>query len=382
MKKPSPAELRLPPKAGFDQNSASAKAKAPARPGAAAKQGTSAPGARQKIAAPPAPAAGKPGAPPPAKRRRGWPILEAALVLVLIKMAAGSFYIWHRPEKADRESLALPSSAHLSGLTDLPSGPFTVPAPEAARPDYLGVALKAAQPAQAQAAPAPVAAGISALSAGALMVVGNQSGAGQAARGIPLPPGEEELLRPVTQPPQAALPRSGGSANPPGSAPGADFESLRSIREREQELARREALLANKAGALGALEAELNTRFQDAEKVKREIEAMLQRNTAILTEQKALAEQQQKEEEAMKDIRLEHLVAAYSGMKPEQAGILVNSMDDDVAVAILSAMPGGKAGRILAMVNPDKAARLTKAISEKRIDPNLLLAEEGAFPAF
>ncbi len=109
-----------------------------------------------------------------------------------------------------------------------------------------------------------------------------------------------------------------------------------------------------------------------------EIQTMTQRNEAILAEQKALREQQQKDDETQRDARIEHLVIAYKGMKAEQAGSLINSMEDDVAVDILSAMPGRNAGLILANVNPEKAARLTKAISEKRIDPNLLLADAPA----
>ena len=44
----------------------------------------------------------------------------------------------------------------------------------------------------------------------------------------------------------------------------------------------------------------------------------------------------------------------------------MNNLEDDVAVEILSAMPGRNAGQILANVNPEKAARLTKAISERK----------------
>ena len=307
----------------------------------------------------------KPGSSAPARKRRNWPVLEAALILVLIKIAAGAFYIWNRPGESGWERLA---SSSRSRPVEPASGLWAgVELPEAE--DYLAAALQATQPAQAHAASAPV---VSALSMGALLVVG-QSGAARVPENIPLPPGGEELLRPAAQLPQAnasVAPSAAPSAAPP------DFEALRNLRDREQELARREALLASQAGSVRALEIELDQRIKEAETIKRETESMLQRNEAVLAEQKALAEQQKMEDEAQKDARLKHLVTAYTGMKPEQAGNLINSMDDDIAVAILSAMPGGKAGKILAMVNPDKAARLTKAISEKRLDPNLLTDEE------
>jgi len=386
--------------------------------------------ARQKsVGRPPAL---KPGPAKP-RKRRPWPILEVAVILVLVKIAAGAFYIWNRPGEAGWNALAAlfrslpavsgpglgaaepqPEAAMLEALEELPKDPVEMPReallagppelllekpaetvaenqpeataerpPEAVLADYLAAALKATQPApaqaaqlyaaQAQAAPASAVAG--ALTAGALMVVSGQNAAAVAAENIPLPPGEEELWQPAAKLPPADLPRI-GTGEAASSAAGADLENLRKLRDREQELARREALLTSRTGALGALELELAQRLKETETAKKETEGLLQRNEAVLAEQQALAEQQKKEDEALKDVRLKHLVTAYTGMKPEQAGSLVNSMDDDVAVAILSAMPGGKAGKILAMVNPDKAARLTKAISEKRIDPNMLLNDE------
>jgi len=325
------------------------------------------PAARQKSVAKPA-AALKPGA--PAGKRRNWPILEAALILVLIKIAAGAFYIWNRPGETGLFHQGRPAEP-ASGLWATTE-----------QPDYLAAALKVTQPAQAQAAQeaqaamAPSAAVVSALSAGALMVVGGQSGAARVPESIPLPPGGEEFWQPAVQMPQATATAAAPATLPTTAPP--DFEAMRNLRAREQEVARREALLSNQAGALRELEMDLDQRLKEAETVKRETESMLQRNEAVLSEQKALAEQQKTEDDAQKEARLKHLVTAYTGMKPEQAGGLINSMDDDIAVAILSAMPGGKAGKILAMVNPDKAARLTKAISEKRMDPALLMEDENA----
>jgi flagellar motility protein MotE (MotC chaperone) len=123
------------------------------------------------------------------------------------------------------------------------------------------------------------------------------------------------------------------------------------------------------------LEADLNVRLAAAERSKNELKDLVTRNEAILEEQKALTQKQKDEEDALKDARVEHLVLAFKGMKPEQAGQLINSMDDAVAVSILSAMPGSAAGKILAMVQPDKAARLIKSISERRIDPKTIIEE-------
>jgi flagellar motility protein MotE (MotC chaperone) len=164
------------------------------------------------------------------------------------------------------------------------------------------------------------------------------------------------------------------------ASPGTDVRS-EDIARKEFELNRRKSQLDTREEAIKNLEADIDIKMQAMEKSKVELNELIARNQAILEEQKALKEQQQQQEQALKDARIEHLVAAFKGMKPEQAGALIDSMDDAVAVAILSAMPGSNAGKILAMVTPDKAARLVKSISEQRIDPKVLLEGSAALPA-
>lgn len=148
----------------------------------------------------------------------------------------------------------------------------------------------------------------------------------------------------------------------------------------ERDLNKRELALKARASALNSLEEDLNRKLNDLEAAKAEMAALVHRNEALLAEQKKLKEEQAKQDEQLKSARIEHLVTAYRSMKPEQAANLVNSMDDEIAVAILGAMPGRNAGMILAFVNPDKAARLTKAISERRLDPTLLLNQADNLP--
>jgi flagellar motility protein MotE (MotC chaperone) len=153
------------------------------------------------------------------------------------------------------------------------------------------------------------------------------------------------------------------------------------LARREFEITRRENQLDTREQAIKNLETDINIRIQTAEKAKVDVSELISRNQAILDEQKALLEEQKKQDDALKDARIEHLVAAFKGMKPEQAGPLIDNMDDSVAVAILSAMPGSNAGKILASVTPDKAARLVKSISEQRIDPKVLLGGNANQPA-
>lgn len=347
----------------------------------------------------------------PARKRKSWPILEVVLALLLVKIMVGGLYLAFRPAEGPSEKDIAAAVADLtagSGAAPTPAAapePIPVPAPAAApvpvearpvvaeaapapRPtsvvdEYLAVVTPSVAEARAPLS-VPVSS-LSAVSAGALMVVG-QAATGSVAGGsdaIPLPPGAGDLLEPAATRPASpapapvAEPASAPAAVPPASAPVDGAEQAR-LRAREQDLARREVLLNTKAEALTSLETELNSRLAAIETSRSELEGLISRNQAILNEQKALREQQQKDDEVLKDARIQHLVVAYGGMKPEQAGALVTNLDDDVAVAILAAMSGRKAGLILAYVEPIKAARLTKSISEMRLDPNLLMEDAAA----
>lgn len=324
----------------------------------------------------------------PAAKKRGWPILEVVVVLLLIKIAVGGWYLAFGPGR----NAGLSGDGHLTmGAAQVQVGtpaapepmPVAVPAESSRVDGYLAAAAVAVAPAVAQAA-SPAVAAVSPISAGAFMVIGAQAGAPSMAQGgapdsIPLPP-DADLLTPAAELPPPVLPNLGGSPSsaplPPNvSAP--TTEALRELRTREQALARREADLSTREEALGALESELRRRMEASESFRAENEALLKRNEAVLTELKALREEQEKDEQLQQDARIQHLVTAFGGMKPEQAGNLVNSLDDDVAVKILATMPGRKAGLILAFVDPVKAARLTKAISDMRLDPNMLLTDNA-----
>jgi flagellar motility protein MotE (MotC chaperone) len=252
--------------------------------------------------------------------------------------------------------------------------------------------------AQAQAASlSPVALPANAITAGAASFLNSQvaalpalaqsagaqnsraSNPGPQTPAIPLPPGDENLRRPQTVP--APPPRPTGPTSPLPPPPNAATpQAAEEQARRSFELNRRETELSAREQAIKELEADLNARLAAAEKSKAELKDLVSRNEAILEEQKAVQEQRKVEEEALKDARVEHLVLAFKGMKPEQAGQLVNSLDDAVAVSILSAMPGSQAGKILAMVQPEKAARLIKSISESRLDPKTILEQQTNAP--
>ncbi len=281
-------------------------------------------------------------------KKRGLPLVEIAVFVLLLKIGAGAYYVLKTPgeEKAlapEAQAAVVSSLKNLPGellsMLGLNSGADVAAAPQTTMEDYLAAAAEALSPAAAQALPLPPASAVSqnAIAAGAFMVIGSQAAANDVARSgtpsIPLPPGSDDLLIPAAQLPPPPLPTlarpesaDGGQGQASAGLSGENVPSPAGLRSREQELAQKEALLASREEALNTLERELNRRLETMETNRSEIQSMTQRNEDILAEQKALREQQQKDDQVQRDARIEHLVIAYRGMKPEQAGMLINSM--------------------------------------------------------
>lgn len=347
-------------------------------------------------------------------RRFRWPVIEVVLTLLLLKIGVGAWMLTTGQKMAGLDPR--PAVSRVAGpAAERPEAPLlneisriptkSVASVAAAVDSYLAAAMEAVASPRAALASAPLSSttslSIAPIAGGAMSVIFGQSASTPMAQGgevepIPLPPGVD-LLSPAGEPPPPALPvlgpgiandqtgdqaqsfRGGGAVPlPPNAAYVSSNANQEALRQREQALAVKEAELASREEALKSLDADIRRQMAAIEDFRNEREAMISRNDAVLAEMRALREEQKKEDEMRKDASLQQLVAAYGAMKPEQAGALVNSLDDDVAVSILSIMPGRKAGMILANVIPEKAARLTKAISERRIDPNLILSDNPA----
>lgn len=107
------------------------------------------------------------------------------------------------------------------------------------------------------------------------------------------------------------------------------------LNRREQELTRLQATIDGKLAKLQALEKRLQTMLNSAKKTK--------------------------------DKKMEHLVDVYSNMKGKQAAQVLETLDEEISVKILAGMRGRKAGEILTFVRPDKAARLSEALTNMQL---------------
>lgn len=105
--------------------------------------------------------------------------------------------------------------------------------------------------------------------------------------------------------------------------------------------------------------AELDKREADLRTLEHEVDAKLKELKAMETKIQKLLDSAT----AIQDEKMLHLVDVYSNMKPKQAGQILETLDETIAVNILAGMSGRKAGEILSTVTPAKAATLSEALT-------------------
>ena len=146
---------------------------------------------------------------------------------------------------------------------------------------------------------------------------------------------QRSALQAPTEPPQ--LPTQPASVSPE------TLRLLEMIERKNRALKKREEELLLKEKNLQALERKILADLQ-------KIEEVLARSEAMVGIKKDLIEK-----------NVKSLVKAYSHMKPVQAATLLERMDEDIAIIIISRMKSRVAGKVLGAMN----TRIAKGISEK-----------------
>ena len=93
-----------------------------------------------------------------------------------------------------------------------------------------------------------------------------------------------------------------------------------------------------------AIQEEINNKIVELTQLRNEIRAEMARKKRI------------------EDKKLKHLVKAYSTMKPQKAASLIEKLDMDLTIELLSKMKGDVVGNILTFVDVDKAAKISEAL--------------------
>jgi flagellar motility protein MotE (MotC chaperone) len=157
--------------------------------------------------------------------------------------------------------------------------------------------------------------------------------------GPALAQGLEEMTGPRLTP--ASMP-----AEPEKSSAEADA-LLRAIREREAQLDRHAAQLADRAQALNVAETKLAEQLEAFEKARQNLEQTLA----------------QADKAAERDI--ERMTTVYENMKPEEAARIFERMEVSFAAGLLSRMRPELTADVLASMEPDSAYAVTLTIASR-----------------
>jgi flagellar motility protein MotE (MotC chaperone) len=93
--------------------------------------------------------------------------------------------------------------------------------------------------------------------------------------------------------------------------------------------------------------------------LKKEVEARIETYTRLLAQMETVL----KRLEQAKGDKIENVVKAYEVMPPEDAAVRISALDNDTALRIMTRMKSKKAGAIMAVMEPGKAAALTRRLA-------------------
>jgi flagellar motility protein MotE (MotC chaperone) len=114
----------------------------------------------------------------------------------------------------------------------------------------------------------------------------------------------------------------------------------------EQELKEKERALNEKEALLKALQKDIEGKLARLEEIQKNIEAF------------------RKEQERLKNEKIDSLVKIYGTMKPKEASKLLEKLDDDLVVNIISRMTTEQAAKIIANMDVKKAAEISQKLSK------------------
>lgn len=131
---------------------------------------------------------------------------------------------------------------------------------------------------------------------------------------------------------------SQNQANASAAAPASQADQLQDLNARQLALDKKEA-------ELRALEQELDEKLTNLRELEIKMQKLIDSAGTI------------------QDEKMVHLIDVYSNMKPKQAAQVLETLEEPIAVRILAGMSGRKAGEILSSVRPDRAAKLSEALT-------------------
>lgn len=136
----------------------------------------------------------------------------------------------------------------------------------------------------------------------------------------------------------------------------ADYELLQQLAKRRAELDQREKDLADRAAMLEAVQQQISTKVGEQQKLKADIEKLAGSG------------------QDAGSIKYRRLVKIYESMKPEEAARILEKMDGEVLLEVVTRMGERRLAPILAQMDPLKAQAITVAMAMQP-DPTEEIAE-------
>jgi flagellar motility protein MotE (MotC chaperone) len=99
--------------------------------------------------------------------------------------------------------------------------------------------------------------------------------------------------------------------------------------------------------------------LKEKEEALKRDEARIETYTRLLAQMETVL----KRLEQAKGDKIENVVKAYEVMPPEDAAVRISALDNDTALRIMTRMKSKKAGAIMAVMEPGKAAALTRRLA-------------------
>lgn len=121
-------------------------------------------------------------------------------------------------------------------------------------------------------------------------------------------------------------------------------------------------LLEKKMAELDAKEMELKEREARLNQLSQEIEAKIARYGKLRQE----IEASYKKKDAAEEEKVSGLVKIYESMTPKDAAARLQELDEDIALIIFSKMKQKTAAKILALIEPARAAALSQGLVRNR----------------
>jgi flagellar motility protein MotE (MotC chaperone) len=125
----------------------------------------------------------------------------------------------------------------------------------------------------------------------------------------------------------------------------AQDDPVKALEAKRTELKEKEEALKRDEVRLNALKKEVEARIETYSRLVAQMETVLKRV------------------EQVKGDAIENVVKAYETMTPEEAAVRISALDNDTALRIMTRMKSKKAGAIIAVMEPRKAATLTQRLA-------------------